>query len=71
MACGGDGKPPTTATQPPSAQPADAQVILPDQPAEGYSLTDPSFQALEGAKAFFGELGGTVYRIEMPDGWRR
>ena len=61
---------PTPAAAPaPAAEPADAEVILPDQPAEGYSLTDPSFQALQGAQAFFGELGGTIYRIEMPDDW--
>jgi hypothetical protein len=68
-ACGGDGQPPTTATQTPAAEPAGAQIILPDQPAAGFDLSDPSFEALEGAEAFFGELGGTVYAIEMPDDW--
>ena len=36
---------------------------------EGYVLTDPMFQALEGAQALFGELDGTIYRIEIPDNW--
>ena len=68
-ACGGDGQPRSTATQTPTAEPAAAQIILPDQPAAGFDLSDPSFEALEGAEAFFGELGGTVYAIEMPDDW--
>ncbi len=63
--------PTPTATATPTPAPADAQVILPDQPAEGYVLTDPSFPALEGAKAFFGQLGGTIYRIEIPNNWNR
>jgi hypothetical protein len=68
-ACGGDGQPRSTATQTPAAEAAGTEVILPDQPAEGFDLSDPSFEALEGAEAFFGELGGTVYAIEMPDDW--
>jgi pimeloyl-ACP methyl ester carboxylesterase len=32
-------------------------------------LADPAFTALPGATADFGRLGGTVYRIEMPDDW--
>ena len=57
---------PTPASNPGQTE---AEPILPDQPAEGFHLSDPSFQALPGAQAFFGELGGTVYRIEMPDDW--
>ena len=34
-----------------------------------YRLTDPAFAALEGAQAVYGELDGTVYRIEVPDDW--
>ncbi len=68
-ACGGDGQPRSTATQTPTAEAAGTEVILPDQPAEGFDLSDPSFEALEGAEAFFGKLGGTVYTIEMPDDW--
>jgi pimeloyl-ACP methyl ester carboxylesterase len=36
---------------------------------EGVTLADPSFEALPGARADFGRLGGSVYRIEMPDDW--
>ena len=68
-ACDGDGQPRSTATQTPAAEAAAAQIILPDQPAAGFDLTDPSFEALEGTEAFFGKLGGTVYAIEMPDEW--
>ena len=34
-----------------------------------YRLTDPAFTALEGARAVYGELDGTVYRMEVPDDW--
>ncbi|GAG03703.1 unnamed protein product, partial [marine sediment metagenome] len=68
-ACGGDGQQPATATQTPTAEPAGARIILPDEPAQGFVLSDPSFEALEGAEAFSGRLGGTVYAIEMPDSW--
>ena len=30
---------------------------------------DPAFTALEGAKAYFGQLGRAAYRIEVPDAW--
>jgi pimeloyl-ACP methyl ester carboxylesterase len=68
-ACGGNGQPATTPTQTPTAQPAGEQIILPDEPAGGFVLGDSSFEALEGAEAFYGRLGGTVYEIEMPDNW--
>ena len=32
-------------------------------------LGDPTFEALPGAKAFFGKYDGGVYRIEIPDNW--
>jgi pimeloyl-ACP methyl ester carboxylesterase len=32
-------------------------------------LADPAFEALPGATADFGRLGGAVYQIEMPDDW--
>ena len=44
------------------------QVVVEAQPGR-YRLTDPTFTALEGAQAVYGELGGTVYRIEVPDDW--
>jgi hypothetical protein len=36
---------------------------------EGVTLGDPSFEALPGARADFGRLGGSVYQIEVPDHW--
>lgn len=36
---------------------------------DGVALADPAFEALPGATAEYGRLGGTVYRIEMPDEW--
>ena len=44
------------------------QVVVEAQPGR-YRLTDPTFTALEGAQAVYGELDGTVYRIEAPDDW--
>jgi pimeloyl-ACP methyl ester carboxylesterase len=35
----------------------------------GATLGDPTFEALPGAKAYFGRLGGSIYQIEMPDNW--
>lgn len=69
VACGSDSGPSATATPSPNAGRADAEVILPDEPAEGFELADPSFEALPGAQALFGQLGGTAYQIEMPDDW--
>lgn len=72
-ACGSDdGAPPTPPSTPLPTSTAEAvggAVILPNEPAEGFELGDPSFEALPGAEAFFGRLGGTVYQIEMPDDW--
>jgi pimeloyl-ACP methyl ester carboxylesterase len=39
------------------------------QEPEGVTLEDPAFEALPGATADFGRLGGAVYQIEMPDDW--
>lgn len=36
---------------------------------DGVGLEDPSFEALPGARADFGRLGGSVYEIEVPDRW--
>jgi pimeloyl-ACP methyl ester carboxylesterase len=33
------------------------------------SKEDPRFQALPGAKAFFGDYTGGMYRFEVPDNW--
>jgi alpha-beta hydrolase superfamily lysophospholipase len=35
----------------------------------GTTSRAPDFEALPGATAYFGELGDTVYRMEVPDDW--
>ena len=39
------------------------------QEPDGVTLGDPSFEALPGARADFGRLGGSIYQIELPDRW--
>jgi pimeloyl-ACP methyl ester carboxylesterase len=39
------------------------------RPEPEVALEDPAFEALPGARADFGRLGGTVYQIEVPDDW--
>jgi pimeloyl-ACP methyl ester carboxylesterase len=36
---------------------------------QGATLGDPAFEALPGAEAHFGRLGGSIYQIEVPDDW--
>ena len=43
----------------------DAEVILPDEPAEGFVLGDPSFEAVPGARAHFGQLGSRSMGEEL------
>ncbi len=38
-------------------------------PTQEWQLADPAFDALPGAKAFFGKYDGGIYRIEIPDAW--
>jgi pimeloyl-ACP methyl ester carboxylesterase len=38
-------------------------------PDQAWQIGDPTFEALEGAKAFFGQYDGGIYRIEIPDNW--
>jgi pimeloyl-ACP methyl ester carboxylesterase len=38
-------------------------------PQQEWQLGDPAFEALPGAKAFFGKYEGGLYRIEIPDNW--
>lgn len=38
-------------------------------PDQTWQIGDPTFEALEGAKAFFGQYDGGIYRIEIPDNW--
>lgn len=60
-----DGEPPRE-PRVPRALPS--PVVIRPEP-DGVALADPAFEALPGATAEYGRLGGTVYRIEMPDDW--
>ncbi len=66
LACS-DSKPKPAATSTPRLIPS--PVALPSEPADNWHLVDSSFEALPGAKAYSGRLGGTVYRLEVPDNW--
>lgn len=61
-----DGKKNESATATPRPVPSPVKIF--DQP-QGISLSDPAFDALPGASAEFGNLGGTVYQIEIADNW--
>jgi pimeloyl-ACP methyl ester carboxylesterase len=38
-------------------------------PTQSWEFGDPQFDALPGAKAFFGRYDGGLYRIEVPEKW--
>src|SRR6185436_15852625 len=38
-------------------------------PTQEWQIGDPKFEALPGAKAFFGQYEGGIYKIEIPDTW--
>ena len=38
-------------------------------PTMSFTPQDPAFEALPGAKAYFGAYDGGIYRIEIPDKW--
>jgi pimeloyl-ACP methyl ester carboxylesterase len=38
-------------------------------PTQEWQPGDPTFEALPGAKAFFGSYDGGLYKIEIPDNW--
>jgi pimeloyl-ACP methyl ester carboxylesterase len=69
----------TTATTSPVTPATSATTSLPVAPLpspikvrqepEGVSLADPAFEALPGARAEFGRLGGAVYQFEVPLRW--
>ena len=64
-------QPPTATMSPPSPTPPPipSPVGFFQEPFEGFYLGDPEFEALPGATALFGRLGGSIYQIEMPDEW--
>lgn len=51
------------------AQAPPAQFTPVPCPEQAWEYTDPTFQALAGAKAFFGRYEGGLYQIELPDNW--
>jgi pimeloyl-ACP methyl ester carboxylesterase len=61
-----DSSPEEAPTATPRALPS--PVTIRDEP-QGIGLEDPAFDALPGATAYHGRLGGTVYQMEMPDDW--
>src|SRR5439155_19433819 len=54
----------------PIPRPVPAPVAFRQEPV-GVTLVDPAFEALPGARADFGRLGGAVYQIEVPEKWNR
>lgn len=38
-------------------------------PTQDWQIGDPAFEALGGAKAYFGKYEGGIYRVEIPDQW--
>ncbi|MBI4571508.1 MAG: alpha/beta fold hydrolase [Chloroflexi bacterium] len=67
VACGGGstGEPAATTTP----RPVPSPVAYPEQPIGNFVRGDPAFEALPGATAHFGQLGGSIYQIEIPDDW--
>jgi pimeloyl-ACP methyl ester carboxylesterase len=66
LACaGGAEKPQPT----PTLRPIPTPVEFGQEPQGNFTLGAPTFEALPGAKAYFGRLGGSIYRIEVPDNW--
>ncbi len=55
-------------TEPTLASTRPGIVALPC-PVQTWQPGDPAFDALPGAKAFFGKYDGGLYRIEIPDNW--
>ncbi len=66
IACNGGGThaPQATATPRPIPTPVEF-----GQEPQGATLGDPAFEALPGATAYYGRLGGSIYQIEVPENW--
>jgi pimeloyl-ACP methyl ester carboxylesterase len=60
---------PSAATPAKGDDPLPPPVEVRQEPEGGITLEDPAFEALPGATADFGRLGGSVYKIEVPDDW--
>lgn len=59
--------PPTTAS--PAAAEATARALPVTPVSVQYRVIDPAFEALPGARAYFGEYAGGGYQIEVPADW--
>jgi len=71
-ACGGGSTGPKATSTPvatPTPRPIPTPVAYAPEPAGNVTRGDPAFEALSGAKAYYGQLGGSIYQIEMPDHW--
>jgi pimeloyl-ACP methyl ester carboxylesterase len=66
--CGEDGDGNVAPTAAGDSRPLPEPVDYRQTP-EGVTLADPAFEPVPGASADFGQLGGSVYQIEMPDDW--
>lgn len=55
--------------QPPTAAVGRPGVTPVACPARVWAPDDPAFEALPGARAFFGRYDGGIYRIEIPERW--
>ncbi len=61
---------PTATPQPtPTPRPLPSPVDYAPEPGLNAALADPAFEALPGAQAHFGRLGGSIYQIEIPNDW--
>jgi len=73
LACGGGSSPEPEATATPAATSTPRAIpspaAVPQVPGAGFSLGDAYFEALPEATAHFGQLGGSLYQIEMPNEW--
>ena len=56
----------TTRTTTALGRPGITPLPCPDQ---AWQIGDPTFDALPGAKVFFGQYDGGIYKIEIPDTW--
>lgn len=69
LACTGGREEPQPASTPrPIPTPVEFEQEPQDWPIR-FALGDPTFEALPGAAAYFGRLGGSIYQIEVPDNW--
>jgi pimeloyl-ACP methyl ester carboxylesterase len=59
---------PAAGPVPATISPTERVIAIPNV-SPNPNVADPRFDALSGAKAYFGQSGGSGYRIEVPDKW--